>query len=115
MRTGRPRTVDRYARKREQVFTAVDRICLEQQRRILTRFHGDPTNRGPWLSNFAPDPQPGDLLEGEPVERLWGQQRLMRLGPALHHRADPVEFAMRGLRSTTASIDHRPLNDLGIA
>ena len=63
VRTGRPRTVDWYARKREQMFESLDRVMREQRIRILRL---------------------QDTFE-YPVEYLERRRRFLTLGPAIHH------------------------------
>ena len=58
-----------------------DRFCRAQQLRILTRFHGTPYPH--YLFTMGPDPDDANLIDGEPLDKLWGQQRLMVLGPRL--------------------------------
>lgn len=80
-RVGRPRTSDRYAIQREKIFDSLDRVFAEQRKRILSKLHDN-------------------LQINYPMEELERRHRLMRLGPALHHKED---LECRTIRSTSSN------------
>ena len=73
-RTGRPPLEDLYERKRDEVFSSVDRIFLEQRRRVLECDLQDPETRHHHYS----------------MEELEARHRRLRLGPSLRPSEDTV-------------------------